>query len=399
MKRINILHIITELEVGGAENLLLNICRKMDKKNFNILVGYIYGPCTLANQFRRTGVRLVDLSRRSKIDPLLLFKLFFLIRKERIQIVHTHLVHASIAGRIAAKLAGMKSIVTTRHYGYYHKEKSLINWIERKTAVFNSNFIAISKAVKEYMNNREKYKPEKITVIYNAVDLSLFDSEAPVIISRNNDDFLIGSVGRLHPSKGYDTLLKSMPQVIKEFPSAKLIIIGDGIQRKYLEGVCYDLGISEQVIFLGRKTSREVIDFLKKIDIFVLASNWEGFGLALLEAMACAKPVVATNVGGIREIVDAGETGFLVPPRHPQKLAENIIRLCKDSKLSETMGKRGRQKVEKLFSIHNMISRLTTLYQKSLASRETSLAWNSGKKLIFDHFLEKRGFEDGRSQL
>jgi glycosyltransferase involved in cell wall biosynthesis len=368
MKRTNILHIITELEVGGAENLLLNICRQLDKRNFNIVVGYIYGPGTLSDQFKKAGVRLIDLSRKGKIDPLLLFKLFFLIRKERIQIVHTHLVHASIVGRIAAKLAGVRNIITTRHYAYYHKEKSLVNWIERKTVVFNNNFIAISNAVREYMVKREKYKPERITVIYNAVDLSLLNSKDLEIIPKNNNDLLIGSVGRLHPSKGYDTLLKSMPQVIKEFPSVRLIIIGDGIQRKYLEGLGSDLGISEQVIFLGRRTPAEVIRFLKNIDLFVLASNWEGFGLAVLEAMACARPVVATNVGGIGEIIDAGKTGFLVPPRDPQKLAENIIRLSRDNKLLETLGKTGRQKVEKLFSMHDMIFKLTALYQKSLTS-------------------------------
>jgi len=369
MNRIRILHLITELEPAGAENLLLNMCRELDKEKFNIVVGYIFGPGTLANQIRRTGVKVVDLTHRGKIDPLLLFKLFFLIRKERIQIVHTHLVHASIVGRIAAKLAGVKSIVTTRHYGYYHKEKSLINWIERKTAVFNSNFIAISKAVKEYMNNREKYKPEKITVIYNAVDLSLFDSEAPVIISRNKDDFLIGSVGRLHPSKGYDTLLKSMPQVIKEFPSVKLIIIGDGIQKEYLERLCSDLGISQQVIFLGRKTPAEVSGFLKNIDLFVLASNWEGFGLALIEAMSAGKPVVAAKVGGIPEIVEDGECGFLVPPGQPRALAEKINYLLQNKKLSVEMGKKGRKRAEVLFSLERMTAELEHLYQGLFKSK------------------------------
>ena len=115
-----------------------------------------------------------------------------------------------------------------------------------------------------------------------------------------------------------------MPQVIKEFPSVKLIIIGDGIQKEYLERLCSDLGISQQVTFLGRKTSAEVSGFLKNIDLFVLASNWEGFGLALIEAMSAGKPVVAAKVGGIPEIVEDGECGFLVPPGDPQALAEKV---------------------------------------------------------------------------
>jgi glycosyltransferase involved in cell wall biosynthesis len=366
VNKIRILHLITELEPAGAENLLLSIARKLDKKRFHLVVGYVYGHGTLAPEIKRAGVKVIDLSRKGRIDPWLIIKLLLLIKKEKIKIIHTHLVHASIAGRIAAKLAGVKSIITTRHYTYDQKEKSLVNWIERKTAVFNDSFIAISNAVKEYMVTREKYKPEKITVIYNGIDLSLFDSENKKIIPKNNYDFLVGSVGRLHPSKGYDTLLKSMPPVIKEFPSVKLIIIGDGIQRKYLEGLCFDLGISEQVIFLGRKTPAEVIRFLKNIDLFVLASNWEGFGLALIEAMALRKPVVATKVEGICEIVEDGQTGFLVPPAQPQTLSFRIIQLLKDKPLAKRMGTKAREKVEQEFSLKVMVDKLDKFYQELL---------------------------------
>jgi glycosyltransferase involved in cell wall biosynthesis len=366
MKKINLLHLITELEPGGAENLLLNIVRKLDKKKFNLKVGYVYGSGTLAEEIRKAGVGVFDLSRKGKLDPLLLFKLFFLMRKEKIEIVHTHLVHASIAGRIVAKLAGVKAIITTRHYAYDHKEKSLVNWIERKTATFNNNCIAISNAVKEYMVNREKYNPQKITVIYNGINLSLFHSETLEIISKKDGGFLIGSVGRLHPSKGYDTLLKSVPQVLKEFPSVRLIIIGDGIQKKYLEGLCSELGIAKHVTFIGRKPPTEVIGLLTNIDLFVLASNWEGFGLVLIEAMALSKPIVATNVGGVTEIVKDGETGFLVPPGQPEMLSDRIIQLLKDKPLAKRMGIKAREEVEQKFSLKVMVDKLDRFYQELL---------------------------------
>lgn len=366
MNRIRILHLITELEPGGAENLLLNICRGLNKEKFNLIVGYISGPGTQATEFRRAGVRLVDLSRRGKIDPLLLFKLFFLVRKERIQIVHTHLVHASIVGRIAAKLAGVKTILTTRHYAYAEKERSLIYWLERKTTHFNRFTIAISQAVKDYLVRNENYDDRRVTVIYNAVDLNILDSNAIPEISTGHDGCLIASVGRLHPQKGFETLLKSMPQVIREFSSVKLIIIGDGIQRKYLEGLCFDLQISEQVIFLGRKTPAEVLGYLKNIDLFVLASNWEGFGLALIEAMALRKPVVATKVEGICEIVEDGQTGFLVPPAQPQTLSCRIIQLLRDEPLAKRMGIKAREKVEQNFSIKVMVNKLDKFYRELL---------------------------------
>lgn len=369
MKRTNLLHLITALEPAGAENLLVNIVRKLDKRRFHVVVGYIYGSGTLATEIKRAGVKVIDLSRKGRIDPWLMIKLFLLIRKEKIKIVHTHLVHASIVGRIAAKLAGVKSIITTRHYAYYRKERSLVNWIERKTAVFNDNSIAISNAVKEYMVNREKYEPDRITMIYNSVDLGLFDSGDRNVIPRNNN-FLIGSVGRLHPSKGYDTLLKSMPQVIEKFPQVKLMIAGNGTEKDHLEKLCTQLYISDKVIFLGRKTPEEIRNLLREINLFVLASNWEGFGLAAVEAMASGIPVVTTKVGGLPEIVEDGRTGFLVPPDQPHTLAERIIYLLKNRNLSIEMGREGRKRVETLFSLNNMIMKLESLYRE-LLNQET----------------------------
>jgi glycosyltransferase involved in cell wall biosynthesis len=364
MNKIRILHLITELEPAGAENLLVNIVRKLDKRRFHSVVGYIYGAGTLAAEIKRTGVKVVDLSRKGKIYPWLIIKLFFLIRKEKIKIIHTHLVHASIVGRIAAKLAGVKAILTTRHYAYERKEETLIYWLERKTACFNEMTIAISSAVRNYLLNSEEYEPQKVVVIHNAIDLSLFDSYSGEPLLRTDENYLIGTVGRLHPQKGYDTLLRSMPHVIERFPQVKLMIVGDGFQRKYLEGFCSNLGISEQVIFLGRKAPAEVIGFLKNIDLFVLASNWEGFGIVVLEAMAEAKPVIATNVEGLPEVVEDGQTGFLVPPGQPIELANRIIELLNNRKLSKKMGIEGRKKVEAIFSLNSMISKLEGLYQK-----------------------------------
>lgn len=369
MKRINLLHLITELEPAGAENLLVSIARKLDKERFRLVVGYIYGQGTLAGEIRKTGAKVVDLSRRGKVDPLLIIRIFLLIRKERIKVVHTHLVHASVAGRIAAKLAGVKNIITTRHYAYYHKRKGLVNWIERKTAAFNNKFIAISNAVKKHMINTEKYKPERIAVLYNAVDLDLLDSSEGEITERSSG-FLIGSVGRLHPSKGYDTLLKSMPEVMKKFPQAKLVIAGNGTERAFLEGLRSQLGLSDKVVFLGRKTPGEIRMFLREISLFVLASNWEGFGLAAVEAMASGIPVVTTNIGGLLEIVEEGKTGFLVPPDEPLALAHRIICLLKNRDMRVEMGRAGRKRVETLFSLDNMIAKLETMY-RDLLNQET----------------------------
>jgi glycosyltransferase involved in cell wall biosynthesis len=157
--------------------------------------------------------------------------------------------------------------------------------------------------------------------------------------------------------------------VIGAFPLAKLMVVGDGAQRKYLEELCANLGIAEHVTFLGRRTPAEVRGFLERIDLFVLASHWEGFGVALIEAMSAGKPVVATRVGGIPEIVDDGGCGFLVPPGQPKALADGIVSLLKDRELSLEMGKNGRKRAEALFSLDRMMAELEDVYRGLLDQR------------------------------
>jgi glycosyltransferase involved in cell wall biosynthesis len=316
-------------------------------------------------------VKVIDLSRKEEIDPLLLIRLLLLIRREKIEIVHTHLVHASIVGRLAAKLAGVRGIITTRHYAYYHKHKGLVDWIERKTAVFNDSLIAISSAVKQYMTTEERYRPAKIHVLHNAVDLNLFHSMDGPEISRGRDRIMIGSVGRLHTSKGHETLLRSMPYVKQRFPGARLTIVGTGREKDNLEKLSARLGISSEVDFLGAKKPSQIPRLLRTLDLFVLASNWEGFGLAAVEAMASGLPVVATDVGGLPEIVVDGRTGFLVPPGKPRMLADKVVHLLQNPELCRQMGKQGRRRAETLFSLEDMVERLEAIYW-DLLRQETS---------------------------
>jgi glycosyltransferase involved in cell wall biosynthesis len=157
-----------------------------------------------------------------------------------------------------------------------------------------------------------------------------------------------------------------MPEVMKKFPQAKLVIAGNGTERAFLEGLRSQLGLSDKVVFLGRKTPGEIRTFLREISLFVLASNWEGFGLAAVEAMASGIPVVATRVGGLLEIVEEGKTGFLVPPDEPLALAHRIICLLKNRDLRVEMGRAGRKRVETLFSLDTMMVKLETMYRDLL---------------------------------
>ena len=367
MKRVGLLHLITALEPAGAENLLVGMARKLDKSRFRLVVGYIYGKGTLAGEIRKTGAAVVDLSRKGKIDPLLIIRILLLIRRENIKIVHTHLVHATIAGRIASRLAGVRTIVTTRHYAYHPKEENLIFRLERSSACLNKMTVAISPAVEEHLIRVEGYDPGKVTVILNAVDPRLF---APIADERQpsvKGDHVIVSVGHLHHQKGHDVLIRGMTEITREIPEAKLLIIGDGPQKAALKRLVQELQLSNRVDLLGSMPPAEVIQTLKGAHVFALASNWEGFGIAVIEAMASGKPVVATDVEGLRDVVKEGSTGFLVPRGESGPLAEKIILLLRNPNLRLQMGREGRKRVEVLFSLDNMMVGLETMYRDLLS--------------------------------
>jgi glycosyltransferase involved in cell wall biosynthesis len=260
----------------------------------------------------------------------------------------------------------VQTIVTTRHYAYHPKEGNLIFRLERGSACLNKMTVAISPAVENHLIRVEGYDRRKVTVILNAVDPRLF---APIADERSRSvkgDHRIVSVGHLHAQKGHDVLIEGMTEITREIPEAKLLIIGDGPQKAALKQLVQELQLSNSVDLLGSMPPDEVIETLKGAHVFALASNWEGFGIAVIEAMASGKPVVATDVEGLRDVVKDGSTGFLVPRGEPGPLAEKIILLLRNPDLRLQMGREGRKRVEVLFSLDNMMVGLETMYRDLL---------------------------------
>lgn len=368
-----ILHIINTLAPSGAETLLMNFVANFHDPNYKFYIAYIYGEGELRKEYQFNGnVEIVDLTHKGKFSYFSLFKLIGLIKRESIDLVHTHLVHAGILGKLAAKLSRVKHIVSTRHYGFHHNENKFLYRIEDFLTKSASVVIAISNAVKDHLLAKKIVSEDKIVVIPNAIDLNRIQSRRVKHDNNHDRNPVIGSVGRLHPQKDFTTLLDSMKIVIQSFPKAHLEIIGDGSLRADLETYTKDLALDGNVTFRGKQPNQTVLQRMSEWDLFVMSSIWEGFGIALIEAMALEKAIVATKVEGIREVVDDGETGYLVPPRQPEALARKIIELLSNDETRREMGRRGKAKAEQQFSIATYVEQITKIYDSLLNVQKIS---------------------------
>ena len=209
-------------------------------------------------------------------------------------------------------------------------------------------------------------KEEKSAVIHNGIDVQRFSQELheepEVKLKSKPDSIIIGSVGRLHHQKGYEYLIDASPHIIKEFPEVKFVLIGDGELKDELENLAKKKGINNSYIFLGSITN--IPELLSQMDLFVLPSLWEGLPLVLLEAMAAKKPVVATGVNGVTEIIENEKDGILVHPKNSHDLSTAIIRLLKDSALMDRIAKAGFNKVSAEFNLTKMVKETEDIYLK-----------------------------------
>lgn len=371
MAQINVLQLITGLDIGGAERLLLSTARRLNSNKYRIIVCYLKGKGSLLEDFKRFGISVIGLGMRNRLDFTALFKLVKLIKKERIGLVHTHLIHAHIIGRIAAKLAGVPIIISTEHNLYNRGRKYLLlNLIDRITTRFTDRMVAISEAVKDSIVESGRIRASRVSVIYNGIDTNEFKR---ISIKRegfpiNPAPSVVGMVARLDSQKGHRYFLEAASQVVKDIPGVKFLVVGDGPLKEKLRTQTTKLGLSKDVIFTG--PARDIPQILDTLDLFVLPSLWEGLPSVILEAMAAGKPVVATAVGGIPEIVKDGQMSLLVPPRDPDALAQAIIKLLQNKELAQRMGQAGRRWVKDHFTIDKTVAQTEEIYDSLITQKD-----------------------------
>ena len=369
-KAVRIILLITELNVGGAERALARTVTGLSRDRYNPLVACLYDPGVVADQIRASGVQVIDLRAKGKWDLSVAWRLYRLLRHEHPAILHTWMFHANVLGRILGRLAGVPIIISSeRTMG---QESRWRYWLNRLTDPLTDRVVCVSQQVADFAVQEVGIPQHKIVVIPNGINLREFDrlpakQQARAALELPYDRALIGTVARLDPVKRLDVLLQAMASV----KSVGAVIIGDGPERARLEALRKQLGLVERVRFVGQQSN--VPEWLAAMDLFVLSSDWEGMSNALLEAMAASLPVVATAVGGTSGVVD-GVTGLLVPPRDPDALAEAIIALLQDRERAEAMGRAGRERVERYFSVERMVQQTEALYEE-LIREKMGLEW------------------------
>ncbi|MCK5595187.1 glycosyltransferase [bacterium] len=373
MKKIKLLRIISNLGVGGVQKRMTSILPKLDKERYSIIV-CSFKSGELQKHLEQSGISVRIVQRRFKFDPVCIYRLCSIMKKENIDIVHTHCHKPNTTGRFAAKLAGVSVIIANEHnVDSWKSSWQLI--LDRWLAVCSDKIIAVSEAVKNFYVKNANISADKFEVIYNGVDLDFWQKNIPsreAIAEKKSkfgllqDDKVIATIGRLHSQKGHEYLLRAARKIIPRMKNLKFLIVGDGPMKDSLESLSERLGIKKNVVFTGKRDDIKEVLYLS--DISVLSSIREGFSNVVLESMACGKPVVATDVGGNKEIVIDGENGFIVPFRDKDALADKILALVGNEELIEKMGLAAKETV-KNFSLSRMAHKTEHLYEKSMGKK------------------------------
>jgi glycosyltransferase involved in cell wall biosynthesis len=363
---IRVLHTITGLRIGGAERLVVAATAGLPRARFESAVCCLAERGPLADEAERSGSPVWCIGEFPGLrHPLAFRRLVGTIASFRPHIVHTHLQSANLYGRLAAILTGVPIIVSTEHNVYASKPRRYIA-VERMLARRTRALIAVSAEVRRSLAEQLRIDPRGIRLIHNGVpDRQPSPDRVRKLRARIPGlpgELVLGSVASLTPKKGLVFLIRALAMLAARGRPASLVVAGEGPNRQRLESLAAELGVSGRVLFLG--DSRHVEDVFDAIEVFVLPSLVEGLPLALLEAMRAGKPVVATSVGGVPEVVTSDVNGLLVEPGNTEQLADAIELMARSPELRATLGSRARETVEREFTERQYLTTLASLYDE-----------------------------------
>jgi glycosyltransferase involved in cell wall biosynthesis len=350
------LFVVPDLGVGGAERHLTTLLPRMDPARFTPSVVCIGEEGDLFPDLRAAGVeaRALHLGKRQAVRALR--ELVSITRRARPDVMVVRGYNAETLGRIAARVAGVQHTIMWVHN--IMPRGNIRTTVDRALTRWTSGYFGVAEAQRQYLVDELGYPVDQIRIIHNGVDPAQFDvnTDRGVLAELGfaDRDPVVGILAALRPEKDHATLLQAARAVIDEMPRARFLVIGDGPTRPQLEALCTELRITPNVHFAGARG--DVARLLCAIDVFALSSTTECFPIAVLEAMACARPAVCTAVGGIPEIINDGETGYLVLPKDPQQLAARLVSLLSDPQTARRMGRAARDRVEAEFDLDRSVA-------------------------------------------
>ncbi len=371
--RLKILFVIDNLEFGGGERVFAQIINGLSSERYETFLAS--NPSEeLYQSITNKEVHCIPLDFSKRINLSLFIKLTKIIKDERIDIVHCQGGRSNFYARVATKLSGSAKYISTiatpvEGYNVSFFRKIFYCFLDRFTERFVDQFIVVSDILKKRMIIEHKIPPEKVAKIYNGIEIHHYSPNEEHEHSNkirnefnlNTNVIIVGAIGRLVWEKGFEYLIKCLRDVLKEQTEVKAMFVGDGPLRKNLEVLSSQLGIEDKTIFAGFRS--DIKEILSAIDILVIPSLLEGFPMVTLEAMAMAKPIIATHIGGITEQISDGVEGVLVPPRDADALAKAIKKVIENKELAHSLGSAARKRVEKEFTVEKMIIETEKVYQ------------------------------------
>ena len=359
----DILFVMTDLAVGGAENQVQELAVRLSARGWRVALTSMMPPDIPSPRLADAGVDVENLSmRRASWNPSAIVKLRRIIRRRRPGVVHSHMVHANLLTRITKPVSGMPTLICTSHN--LHEGAALRTWAVRLTDRLSDMTTHVSRTgLARYLNERVAH-PDRAMWIPNGIDLERFrrsESRRRAVrdqIGVSEDQFLWLTVGRLSKQKAHERLIAAFSAIPE---AAVLALVGEGPLATEVEQIAARSSAWERIRFLGPRPDPEAV--MSAADGFVLSSSWEGLPLVLMEAAACELPIVSTDVGGCRELVEDGTSGILVPSMEPSALADAMRDIMERSSTERAaMGTAGRALAEDMYDIERVVEEWEALY-------------------------------------
>ncbi|MFZ2088323.1 MAG: glycosyltransferase [Desulfobaccales bacterium] len=382
LPKYRILHVIDHLGSGGAQEAVCQLVKYGQTQRFEPEVVTLHGYGHYWDVLRSWGVpvhSLVPQGFARAAIPFIFLKLFMLLARKRYDVVHTHLIGANVLTaplaalyRVPVRFTHDQTMDDVRDYSLVHR------WLDGLANRFNHHVIAVSSSIRTFLCRKEKISPQKISVIYNSVDLNRFSPSAdPEAQERARRKFglppealIVGGVGRLHYQKNFPLFLEVAAQVCARLPQAMFVIAGEGPERDALAEMSRKLGIDQRVRFLG--FIKDMPALYQCLDLLLLTSHFEGTPLTVLEAMAMGVPVVASQVDGVAEVLEHDRDGLLAPPGRGEVFVDQVCGMLQDRSLRQRLSRAGQAKARRHYSAEAMVRQVEALYLQYLENGRAS---------------------------